>query len=179
MPVAFKNSTDGNIDTAINGIQAASTGHTYIGMDISGRVALIHSHGNPHAHVMLRGSEKSPNYDPDSIDYALSQMEMLGLPRRILIDCSHDNCRKRPEKQVEVFQDVVRQIQEGNRDIRGLMVESHLFHGNQSLNAGQNLAYGVSLTDPCIDWQMTEALVRWGSAQLANAREMAAPRVKQ
>lgn len=176
MPVAFKNSTDGNIDTAINGVQSASLSHSYIGLDISGRVALIHSHGNPYSHVVLRGGEKSPNYDPESIEYALSQLQASGSSRRILIDCSHDNCRKKAEKQVEVFQDVVRQIQEGNRDIKGLMMESHLFQGSQSLNPDHQLVYGVSLTDPCIDWEMTEALVHWGAAQLAQTKEMVSPR---
>ncbi len=159
IPIAFKNSTDGNVDSAIHGVQAASVPHTYIGMDSTGKVSMVHSRGNPHTHVMLRGGEKKANYDSDSIRGTLSQLEKNGCSRRVLIDCAHDNCQKQAEKQVEVFRNVIRQVFEGNDEIRGLMLESHLYGGNQGMNHGTSLKYGVSLTDPCLDWATTERII--------------------
>lgn len=159
MPIAFKNSTDGNVDSAIHGVQAASVGHTYIGMDSSGKVAMVHSNGNSHAHVMLRGGEKGPNYDSLSVQRTLAQLEKAGCKRRLLIDCSHDNCNKQADKQAAVFQDVINQVLEGNDEIRGLMLESHLYGGNQVMHSEGSLQYGVSLTDPCLDWETTERLI--------------------
>lgn len=174
MPIAFKNSTDGSIEGAVHGVQVAHVPHTYIGMEGSGRVALVHSHGNPFAHLMLRGGEKGPNYDTLSVQLALNLLEKAGCNRRILIDCSHDNCRKIPEKQVDVFRDVIEQIHNGNAEIKGLMLESHLKRGAQQLGSGGALEYGKSITDPCLDWESTESIILEAAHKLYSSNNLAA-----
>lgn len=167
MPVAFKNSTAGKIDVAIHGILSASTQHKFIGMDEMGKIAIVKTAGNPHSHVMLRGGEDSPNYDPKSISYALNLLHKYQLPPRVLIDCSHDNSYKKHEKQPSVFQSIIHQILEGEKHIRGMAIESHIFEGNQTLSKDlSTLRYAVSLTDPCLDWTSTENLILWGREML-------------
>lgn len=163
MPVAFKNSIDGNIDTAIHGILNASSPHSLIGMNVHGRISSMRTAGNPYAHIVLRGAKGKPNYDPQSILHALDRLRQSRIPERLLIDCSHDNSYRTAENQVAVFQSVLHQIVEGNNNIRGLLLESHLFAGNQPFTADlTKLQYGVSLTDPCLNWQTTERLILWG-----------------
>lgn len=163
MPVAFKNSTDGNVNVAINGIIAASMPHSFIGPDLMGRISVLQTTGNPYGHIVLRGGEGKPNYDPESIDRAFCRLRRANLPLRLLIDCSHDNSLKTAELQPTVFQSVIHQIVEGNRNIRGFLLESNLFEGNQNLGEDPSkLRYAVSLTDPCLGWAATERLVRWG-----------------
>lgn len=167
MPIAFKNSTDGNIDIAINGVINASTPHTFIGMNAQGCLSTVHTSGNTHGHIVLRGGENKPNYDPESISYALERLQKANLPASLLIDCSHDNSLRKHEQQPLVFQSIINQIVEGNREIRGALLESHLFAGNQPLESSSQLQYAVSLTDPCLNWETTERLVRWGNSMLA------------
>lgn len=167
MPVAFKNSIDGNVDTAIHGILNASTPHTLIGMNQHGKISTIRTAGNPHGHIVLRGAKSRPNYDPQSILHTLDRLRHARLPERLLIDCSHDNSGRTAEKQVPAFQSIIHQVVEGNRNIRGLLLESHLNEGNQPFSADlSKLQYGVSLTDPCINWQMTERLIQWGNQMI-------------
>ena len=164
MPIAFKNSTAGNIDVAINGVLAALSPHTFFGVDDNGSVSIVRSKGNAYAHVMLRGGEKTPNYDPASVRKTLELLHSNQLPQRIMIDCSHDNSFRSHEKQEVVFESVIRQYVNGTKAIRGLAIESHIFGGNQQLNADKScLQYAVSLTDPCLDWDNTERLIRWGA----------------
>lgn len=167
MPVAFKNSTSGNIDVAINGILAAKCPHSFLGIDDNGSLIMIETKGNPYAHIVLRGGESKPNYDPQSISYALQRLHHLHLPQRIIVDCSHDNSDRKHEKQVPVFQSVIQQHIQGNSAIKGVALESHLFAGNQAfLLDNSRLQYAVSVTDPCMDWTTTEELILWGKAIL-------------
>ncbi len=160
MPVGMKNPIAGTLDAAIQGVVAATQPHTLFGVTDMGDTAVIHTKGNRDAHLVLRGWDRQPNYDHTSVTDALTKLQRAGLPPRLLIDCSHDNSAKKHEKQPAVFQDVINQILDGNTYIRGLLLEGHLHGGSQplSLNPGA-LSYGVSVTDPCLDWQTTEKLI--------------------
>lgn len=167
MPIGFKNTVDGNVNTAINGILNASTPHSLIGINDDGRISSIRTAGNSYGHIILRGSKSKPNYDPQSILDALELLLQAQLPERLLIDCSHDNSFRKAEQQPPVFQSVIHQIIEGNNNIRGILLESNLHEGNQSFTADlSKLKYGVSLTDPCLNWTTTEQLILWGRLML-------------
>ncbi|MBY5993473.1 3-deoxy-7-phosphoheptulonate synthase [Ferrimonas balearica] len=166
MPVGFKNGTDGKLGVAINALQAASHSHRFMGINQAGQVALLQTQGNPDGHVILRGG-KQPNYD--SVNVALSEQELhaAGLNARLVIDCSHGNSSKDPARQPLVAQNVFHQILEGNTSIIGIMLESHLKEGNQSADTPRDqLEYGLSITDACIDWATTESLLRVGAEAL-------------
>ena len=166
MPVAFKNSTEGNINTAISGVINASSPHTFIGINAQGKLSTVHTNGNTHGHIVLRGGEGKPNYDPQSISYALERLQKANLPRCLLIDCAHDNSARKHDQQTLVFQSLINQVIEGNRDIRGILLESHLDSGNQPMTNSTDLKYGISVTDPCLNWETTEHLIRWGHSML-------------
>jgi len=171
IPIAFKNSTDGNINIAINGVLAAAHPHSYLGVDDAGRTSVIHTSGNEHCHVVLRGGDARPNYDIESIRMTLKHLELQSLPQRVLVDCSHGNSNRKHERQPIVFQSVMHQILEGNRQIRGMLIESNLHEGNQPfLTDRSQLQYAVSVTDPCIDWITTESLINWGHAKFSKQR---------
>ena len=160
MPVGFKNGTDGSLATAINAMQSASHPHRFMGINLAGQVALLQTQGNPDGHVILRGG-KHPNYD--SVAVALAEQDMIkaGLRPSLMVDCSHANSNKNHLLQPLVAKNVVHQIQEGNTSIMGIMIESHLQGGNQSADQLiSDMAYGVSVTDACIDWSTTEILLR-------------------
>ncbi len=164
MPVGFKNGTDGNVDQAIHGVISGKSSHTFLHMDEEGKLVVCQSDGNPQTHVVLRGSWDAPNYDAESVKAALGKMHHFGLKSRLLIDCSHGNSQKEYLLQKKVFSSVLDQIIEGNESIMGMMLESHLEAGSQFLSEDpSSLAFGVSVTDPCIDWSMTEELVRLSS----------------
>ncbi len=163
MPIGFKNDTSGNLSGAALGVLTASKPQPYLSIGEDGGLRLIKTLGNPDSHLVLRGGETAPNYDPFSLREALKLLEQFQLPPRLLVDCSHHNSGKQPEQQMDVFQSVIRQIQKGNHGIRGLMLESHLFAGNQPLkDHSSDLNYGVSITDPCLDWTSTAPLIEWG-----------------
>lgn len=167
MPIAFKNSTSGCIDIAVNGVLAASLPQTYMGINEDGRLSLIRTKGNPLGHVALRGGSCGPNYDPESIAKTFKALKNAGLPQSVIIDCSHDNSNRKHEIQLKVFESVMHQIVQGNKNIRGLILESHINSGNQAIQSNPTLLkYAVSLTDPCLDWPTTEHLIRWGHALL-------------
>lgn len=168
IPIGFKNTTDGNIENAIHGILAAQSSHYFLGVNSKGAIQRLHAQGNPYCHVVLRGSEKGPNYDPASIADALKQCEMAKIHPSLVVDCSHDNCGKRHNLQAEVFQSVIQQVLEGNSGVTGLMLESHLQEGNQPMSLEPR--YGVSLTDPCLGWKATEKLITWGAETLSSHR---------
>lgn len=175
MPVAFKNSTSGNVDVAIQGAHVAATPQTYIGLNEHGQLTPIRTRGNAHPHIVLRGSQKRPNYDTQSISAALDRLEQSNQPRRLIVDCSHGNSARNHLQQVEVFRAVLQQRIQGNDAIKGVAIESHLLGGNQQHHADlAKLQYGISLTDPCLDWTTTEQLIRWGANLLQN-QETAAP----
>ena len=171
MPIGFKNGTDGDIHTAVNAVLSAAIPHAYIGMGENGRTGIIRTHGNKDAHIVLRGGEKQPNYDPASINHALDLLKKAQLPSRLIIDCSHDNSSKKPENQPLVFKSVIKQVLEGNQDIRGVIIESHLNGGNQSPDKPTKLKYAISLTDACLDWNTTNELILWGADQLQQTSE--------
>lgn len=157
-PTGFKNHTDGSLEDAIHGILASKESHTFMSIDQEGKVCAFQSKGNPHAHLVLRGSSQGVNYDSKSVKAALKKLAAVNLPQRILIDCAHDNCEKQFEKQKNAFQSVLEQISTGRHEILGVMLESHLKEGNQNLPT-DNLEYGLSVTDPCLNWEETAELI--------------------
>lgn len=162
MPVAFKNSTDGNIQNAVNGCLAATYPHTFLGLNEEGFLSIHHSKGNPDAHVVLRGGENRPNYDRESIQYTLQLLRRASLGEKVLIDCSHDNCKKKHELQKAIFDDVLKTALAGY-PVKGLMLESYLGGGNQPLKGPlSDLSFGISVTDPCLSWEETESLIQDG-----------------
>ncbi len=156
-PVGFKNGTDGNLDVAINALLSVSNPHSFLGINQQGQVSIIHTQGNPYAHIVLRGGGGKPNYDSVSVALCEQALEKKSLANNIMIDCSHANSNKNPELQPLVMENVTHQILEGNRSIFGLMIESHLHWGNQKINETNQMKYGVSITDACIDWDTTES----------------------
>ena len=151
-PVGFKNGTDGNIKIAIDAIRAAQAPHHFLSVTKAGHSAIVSTTGNEDCHVILRGG-KAPNYDVASVDAAGKGLAEAGIPARIMIDFSHSNSSKKPERQVDVARDVAGQVSAGDERIFGVMVESHLKPGRQDLVPGKPLAYGVSITDGCIGWE--------------------------
>src|SRR5690606_16100766 len=161
MPLGFKNGTDGNIVTAINAIKAASGSQTFLGINHNGIASAVTTRGNPNCHVILRGGSSGPNYDAECVRETEQLLEKAGLPKAIMIDTSHANSNKDPENQPKVAAEVLRQIEEGNTSIIGLMVESNLHAGSQKFpQPKENLKKGVSITDPCIGWETTEKMIR-------------------
>jgi len=161
-PIGFKNGTDGNVRIACDAIQAASHPHHFLGVHKSGQVAMIHTRGNKDCHAILRGGT-APNYDEPSVAAACAALGRAGLATSLMIDCSHANCGKQHERQLDVVREIARQIGEGSRRIFGAMIESNINPGAQKFTPGRadpgKLAYGVSITDPCLGWeQTTEAL---------------------
>ena len=158
-PVGFKNATDGNLKVAVNAMHSASSPHSFLGINQDGQCTIVRTKGNRYSHVVLRGGAK-PNYDSVSVALCEEELTKAGLPDNIVIDCSHGNSSKKPELQPLVARDVVNQIDEGNKSIMGIMLESHLKAGNQKLTADPSkLEYGISITDACIDWETTETLI--------------------
>ena len=159
-PCGFKNGTDGGIEVAINAILAARSPHHFLGIDSAGRTAVIRTRGNPHAHLILRGGTQ-PNYGAEVVASSRERLAQQALPPAIMIDCSHGNSAKDPARQTVVAREVVARRAAGEAGIMGLMIESHIGWGNQAFKAGAaQLQYGVSITDACIDWATTEALLR-------------------
>jgi 3-deoxy-7-phosphoheptulonate synthase len=157
-PVGFKNGTDGNIRIAVEAVLSASQPHHFMAVTKEGRSAIAATAGNPDCHVILRGG-KTPNYDAASVDATASMATRAGLPPVLMIDASHANSRKKPENQPLVIEDVSRQIGAGEHRIIGMMVESNLLGGRQDLVPGEPLVYGSSITDGCIDWDTSVAML--------------------
>ena len=157
-PVGFKNGTDGNIKIAIDAIRAAQAPHHFLSVTKAGHSAIVSTTGNEDCHLILRGG-KQPNYDAASVDATGRGLAEAGIPARIMIDFSHSNSSKKPEKQVDVAQDVAHQIASGDDRIFGVMVESHLKAGRQDLVPGKPLVYGVSITDGCISWDESRGVL--------------------
>ncbi len=161
MPLGFKNGTDGSIGTAINAIKAASQTQTFLGINQDALASALTTRGNPNCHLILRGGSHGPNYDESHLAEAEATLRKSGLTPAIMIDCSHGNSGKDPETQPAVAAEVLKQIGKGNDSVIGLMVESNLSAGKQSFPRPlEELEYGVSITDGCIDWATTENLVR-------------------
>ena len=160
MPVGFKNGTDGSLDIAVNALKSAASGHNFMGINKQGQVAVISTSGNPDGHIILRGG-KQPNYDSVCVSDCEVDLEKAGLTAGLMVDCSHANSSKDYRRQPLVAQNVVNQILEGNQSIIGIMLESHINAGNQKGDGVpvDELDYGVSITDGCIDWETTDNLI--------------------
>ena len=166
-PVGFKNGTDGNLEVALNAMLSAAQPHTFLGINGEGQVALTQTRGNAFGHLILRGGAV-PNYDSVAVAQAEAALQAANLPVNIVVDCSHANSRKNHALQTLVLKDVVHQIADGNQSIKGVMLESNLFEGNQKLGKPQDLRYGVSITDACLGWDSTAASLREAAARLAH-----------
>ena len=166
MPVGFKNGTNGSLEVAINALQSAARPHSFLGINQFGQSAVIRTLGNRYGHVVLRGGDR-PNYDSVSIALCEKALRDKKLPANIVVDCSHANSFKDPAMQPLVLRDCVHQIMEGNQSIVGLMIESNIGWGNQSIPADRSqMKYGVSITDACVDWPTTEKMLREAHAKL-------------
>jgi 3-deoxy-7-phosphoheptulonate synthase len=173
MPVGFKNRTDGNIQVAVDAVRAAGVSHAFAGIDVSGVPAILYTTGNPDCHVILRGGRNAPNYGADSMAATTEMLRASGLPERLMIDLSHDNSAKDPERQPAVARAVAAQIAAGDRAIVGVMLESFLVAGRQDLGGPAPLVYGQSITDGCIGWETTVEVLD-GLADAVRARRGAA-----
>ncbi len=162
-PIGFKNGTDGNIRIATDAIQAAARGHHFLSVHKNGQVAIVHTDGNKDCHVILRGG-KTPNYDAASVDAACKELQASRLHPSLMVDCSHANSSKQHERQLEVARDIAAQISSGSRQVFGVMVESHIHGGAQKFTPGKDqveaLEYGKSITDACIGWEGSQAILQ-------------------
>jgi 3-deoxy-7-phosphoheptulonate synthase len=163
-PVGFKNGTDGNVRIAVDALLAARQKHHFLSVHKSGQVAIVETRGNDDCHIILRGG-KAPNYDAASVQAACEELERAKLPARLMIDCSHANAAKQYRRQLEVAADIAGQLAAGERRIVGLMIESHLVEGRQDLVPGAQLTFGQSITDACLGWDDSAAVL----ANLAEA----------
>ncbi len=169
-PVGFKNGTNGNVKIAIDAIRAAQASHYFYSPDKNGRMTVYRTSGNPFGHIILRGGESGPNYDQASITQACQQLAEFALPQRLIVDFSHANCQKQHRKQLEVAEDISRQIESGSTTIAGIMAESFIVEGNQSMCDLNNLTYGQSITDPCLSWDDTLTMIDRLATAVANRR---------
>ncbi len=159
MPVGFKNGTDGSIQTALDAIQASAGQHFFLSVTKDGVAAIVKTRGNDACHVILRGGKAGTNFDAASIQSVVDQLATRGLPTSVMVDCSHGNSLKDYRKQPGVASSLAQQISEGSESITGVMIESHLVEGRQDAKPGQSLTYGQSITDACVNWAATEAML--------------------
>lgn len=158
-PVGFKNATSGDVQVAIEALQSAAQPHCFLGHTKHGQTAIFATTGNPCCHIILRGGGGTVNYTASAVSHVCSRLAESGLPRRIMIDCSHGNSSRDPKKQREVCLSVANQIKEGDRRIVAVMIESNLVAGAQKLEKARPLLYGQSITDPCLGWEETVDLL--------------------
>ena len=168
MPIGFKNGTAGTVQIAVDGIVAARSEHAFLGINEDGVASIVKTTGNPATHLVLRGGKSGANYDAKSIAAAQRLLEQGALKSNLVVDCSHGNSGKDHRRQPTVFNDIVEQRVAGNKGIIGLMLESHLNEGNQTLGDDPStLKYGLSITDACISWEQTDPLLRDAHRRLA------------
>jgi 3-deoxy-7-phosphoheptulonate synthase len=159
VPVGFKNGTDGNVQIAIDAVQAASHPHQFLSVTKQGLSAIVATRGNPDCHIILRGSSQGPNYQAEPLGRAIAALGKAGLSPRLMVDCSHGNSRKDPARQPLVVRELGEEIRAGSRTVSGVMIESHLVGGRQNCLPGQPLTYGQSITDACLAWDDTVPLL--------------------
>lgn len=159
MPIGFKNNTYGEIAVAVDGVEAALHNHTFHGIDKSGRISEVRTRGNPYSHLILRGGNGKPNYGEEIVKETQEKLAARGLPQNIIIDCSHDNTNKDHTLQPIVFEEAVRQMAAGNKNLVGVMIESNISEGQQKLADPSDLKYGVSITDACVSFEMTNKMI--------------------
>ena len=177
MPVGFKNATDGSVVAAVNGCLAASQRHTFFGIDHLGRACAVQTLGNPDCHVVLRGSSKGPNYDAACVAAAVASVRLrLGTScmasNGVVVDCSHGNSGKDEHRQIEVVREIAKRLAEGEQGIKGVMMESFLKGGNQDPAPLSELEYGKSITDRCISWEDTAALLNTLASSVSSRRKL-------
>jgi 3-deoxy-7-phosphoheptulonate synthase len=176
MPVGYKNGTDGSFSAAINAMLTAKIPHHFLGINQDGLASIVRTTGNPDGHLVLRGGSAKPNYEAADIEAAVTALKKKTMNSRLMIDCSHGNSRKDYLQQVTVLDNINQQIESGSPHIVGVMIESHLIAGNQSIpENGQPSVYGQSITDACVDWDTTKTMLH----DLANAVAQGRPEVKQ
>jgi 3-deoxy-7-phosphoheptulonate synthase len=167
MPVGFKNGTDGSLQIAIDAMQSAMRPHSFLGIDQEGSTSIIRTTGNPDGHVVLRGGRLRTNYDAESIREAAECLKKSGLAPILMVDCSHANSGKQHARQEEVWRSLIEQRLAGTPPLIGAMIESNLQEGSQSIPKNlADLRYGVSVTDACLGWDVTERLLRWAYREL-------------
>ena len=161
MPVGLKNGTGGSVQLAVDGVVAAQAKQAFLGVDANGKASTVVTKGNPDCHIVLRGGSRGPNYDADSVADAVDRLQRAGVSTQLVVDCSHANCGRDYTKERVAFFDVLDQRISGNSNLVGVMLESHLNEGNQRLDESNpgSLSYGVSITDPCINWEETVELL--------------------
>jgi 3-deoxy-7-phosphoheptulonate synthase len=168
-PVGFKNGTDGNVGVAVDAVRAAASAHHFLSIDKSGRPAIVTTSGNDDCHLVLRGGHR-PNYDEQSLAAACAALREAGLPERPLVDCSHGNSGKQPERQARVARELCARVAAGEQRLLGLMLESNLLCGRQELSPGRPLVYGQSVTDACLGWEESAALLDEAAAAVRARR---------
>jgi 3-deoxy-7-phosphoheptulonate synthase len=167
MPVGFKNGTDGNIQVAINAMKSCLTSHHFLGIDHEGRISVYITKGNKDSHVVLRGADSGPNYAPEDIAQCEAALAAAGLDQKIMVDCSHGNSNKDHKNQPKVFESCMDQVLQGSQSIVGIMIESNIEEGSQQITDDlSQLKYGVSVTDKCLGWKETEAMILAGHKRL-------------
>jgi 3-deoxy-7-phosphoheptulonate synthase len=167
MPVGYKNATDGSLQIALDAMLAAGTPHNFLGIDQDGVTSIIRTSGNPVGHVVLRGGRARTNYDAESLREAEAQLVKAGLPNVLMVDCSHANSAKQHARQEDVWNNLMEQRAAGNKALIGAMVESYLGEGSQPIPKNlSDLKFGVSITDACLGWEITERMLRSGHAAL-------------
>jgi len=170
MPLGFKNTTTGDLVAAVNAIKAATQSQTFLGVSEQGVASAVTTSGNPDCHIILRGGDQGPNYGADDVAVTTSLLEKNNLQPSVMIDASHANCSKKQENMPNVFKEIVRQRCGGNINVIGAMLESNIVAGNQGFpRPVEELTYGLSITDQCIDWTTTETVIRDAAAQLKAA----------
>jgi 3-deoxy-7-phosphoheptulonate synthase len=176
MPVGFKNGTDGGVEVALNALESVGVPHHFLGVNVQGQTAVIRTKGNKYGHIILRGGSKGPNYDSVNVAVVDQELEKRHLRRAIIVDCSHANSNKDHNLQPLVMENVVEQAAEGNRSVVGVMIESNLHAGKQSIPKDlKQLKYGVSVTDACVSWETTEQMLRKAAQRLRTAKRVGAP----
>ena len=167
--VGFKNGTDGSLEVAINALQSAISPHRFLGISPAGQVSVIHTRGNAAAHVVLRGGSNGPNYSPEHVQQAEQALQAIGQTPSIMIDCSHANSNKDHKQQQTVLESIQQMKLAGNQSVTGVMLESNLLPGRQEISTAEQMTYGVSVTDACVGWEDTQAMLLNLSASLGRS----------
>ena len=158
-PVGFKNATDGGLQVAIDAIGSASRPHNFLSLTKEGYSAIFATTGNDDCHIILRGG-KEPNYDTKHVEQAVKELAAADVQPRLMVDCSHANSQKDHQRQIDVAKDIGQQISQGNENLMGVMIESHLVAGRQDVEEGKELVYGQSITDACINWEDSVSVLK-------------------
>lgn len=171
MPVGYKNGTDGGFSAAINAMLTAKISHHFLGINQDGLASIVRTTGNPDGHLVLRGGAAKPNYEASDIEAAVNALRQKAMNSRLMVDCSHGNSSKDYQKQVTVLDSIKQQIKTGSEQIVGVMIESHLVEGNQSIpKQGKPGTYGQSITDACVSWSTTETMLYSLAEAVASGR---------